>query len=328
MPHNGVVTPSIGVAVTTFNQAKYIRQTLQSVFNQSRAPVEVVVVDDGSTDDTPAVLAEFRGCARVIHQRNAGVAGARNAAVLACTADYVALLDGDDVWLPSKLQHCADLLERFGPIGLLAHDVEGIAPDNSVVCRGLIAEHLRDRACGDVAVLPCLDDLIERAFIWTTSQVVVRRSDYLDVGLSNASFRIGSDWDLYLRLAARGPLLFSGEVLTLWRQHDASASGRSGRRELNWAVETARVLRQVRGRPEMAAHIGAINRRRRTLVREVYHYQQRCGRWATARALAQIAWMCRSPYGALAVGAVLAPDSVRRATASVTGKGFSTISER
>jgi len=317
------MTPSIAVAVTTFNQSKYIRQTLNSVLSQTRVPAEVVVLDDGSTDDTPAILAEFRERVRIIRQKNAGVAGARNAAVLACTADYIALLDGDDLWHPLKLQRCAELLEAFGPTSLLVHDVDLISQDGAMICCGLIAERLRDAGLGDAAVHDCLEPLIAECFIWTTSQVVVRRSDYVTVGLSDPSFPVGSDFDLYLRLAARGSFLLCGEALSQWRQHEASASGRAGRREFNWAIEAARALRKARARPEMANHLAAIAQRQGALVREVYRLEARYGKRETLRALARIAWSCRSAYAVLAAVAVLAPQSVRRATAALMGASLS-----
>jgi hypothetical protein len=138
--------------------------------------------------------------------------------------------------------------------------------------------------------------------------------------MSDPAFRIASDYDLYLRLAVRGPFLLSSDVLTGWRQHDASASGAGVERRFNWAVDMMRVLHKVRRRKDMQAHTRGIEQREAALIREVYRLEQACGRWPTARALAQIAWGCGSAYGALAAGAVLlTPEWLRRSAAAATG---------
>ena len=324
------MTPRIAVAITTYNQAHYVGETIRSVFNQSLAPAEIVVVDDGSTDDTPAALARFQNKVRVIRQENAGVAAARNAAVRACSAEFVALLDGDDLWHPDKLRRSMELLQTFGAPALLAHDVERMSSDGTVLDRGEIEARLADLGQSHAAIADCLALLLQGSFIWTTSQVVVRRSAYMDVGLSDQSFPVASDYDLYLRLAARGHrFLLSDDVLTRWRQHDESASGRGVARQFNWAVDVVRVLKKARAREEMAAHIDAIDRRQAMIVRIVYSSESRGGRLPTARALARIAWVCRNPHAAFAAAAVLlTPQSLRRLAASFTGVSVSTGPER
>jgi glycosyltransferase involved in cell wall biosynthesis len=319
--------PSVAVAITTYNQSRWIGQTLASVFGQSVAPSEVVVLDDGSTDGTPAILGQFRDRVRIIRQPNAGVAAARNAAVRACSADFVALLDGDDLWHPQKLQRCTELLKIFNGAVLLAHDVEKVSADaRSTLVRGqeigaLLARHGQR----ETGLVDCIGELLSGDVLCTTSQVVVRRSAYIDVGMSDSSFRIASDYDLYLRLALRGPFLLSREVLAQWRQHEESASGAGLERSFNWAVDIARVLHKARRRHDMKEHTRAIDQRQSAIVRDMYRLEQTCGRWPTSRALARIAWSCGSPYSAFAAGAVLlTPEWLRRSAATATGVTMST----
>jgi glycosyltransferase involved in cell wall biosynthesis len=95
---------TIAAVIGSYNHARYVGQALESVLGQSRAPDQVVVVDDGSTDDTPAVLAPFSGRGVVVlRQDNAGPGAARNAGVAVCTSDLVAFLDADDLWTPGAL---------------------------------------------------------------------------------------------------------------------------------------------------------------------------------------------------------------------------------
>ena len=314
----------IAVAVTTYNQANWIGQTLESVLEQSLAPTEVVVIDDGSTDDTPAILERFRHRVHVIRQRNTGVAGSRNAAVLACSADYVALLDGDDRWHRHKLRRCAELLDLFGQPCLLAHDFERISPAGVVINRGEIAARLTEWGYHDAALLDCLERLIHDNFISTTSQVVVRRNAYVECGLSDPAFAIGSDYDLYLRLALRGPFLLAPDILTYWRRHDDAASGASSSRQVESTLDMVSVLNKARARDDMAGYAEAIDRRQRTILQIIYSCEQRWGKKATARALARMAWQCRSPHSAFAAAAVLlTPQRLRRALASMTSVSIS-----
>lgn len=315
----------IAVAVTTYNQAKWIGETLESVLGQSSRPSEVVVIDDGSLDETPVVLENFRDRVRVIRQQNAGVAAARNAAVRACSADYVALMDGDDLWHPDKLRRCAELLTEYGKPSLLVHDLERISSRGEVIGGGEIAPRLISWGHGRVATVDCVDHLIADNFISTTSQIVVRRTEYIDSGESDATFPIASDYDLYLRLATRGPFLFYGDVLTQWRRHETSASGPAPERQLDSIVDMATVLIAARARADMAGYRNAIDRRQAALVRLVYSCETRCGRKATARALARMAWRCRNPYSGIAAGAVLlTPQRLRRVVGAMTSVSIST----
>jgi glycosyltransferase involved in cell wall biosynthesis len=294
------------------------------VLAQSLQPSEIVVVDDGSTDSTPTVLAHFRDRIRVIRQQNGGVAAARNAAVLACSSEFVALLDGDDLWHPDKLRRCARLLADYPDSSVLAHDIERISADGQVLNRGEIAARLTDWSLGETAVVDCLERLIQGNLIWTTSQVVVRRTAYIDAGLSDSSFAIASDYDLYLRLAARSPFLLDSHVLSQWRQHDESASGKGLQREFNWVVDMSHVLEKARTRSELTDYQPAIDRRQDTIVHTLYSSESRVGRWPTARALARIAWKRRKMFPAFAAAAVLlTPQSLRRRAASMTGVSVS-----
>ncbi len=96
-------TATVSVVIPTFNRASVVTRALESVLLQTRPPDELLVVDDGSTDDTAErVRAELPGV-RVIEQENRGVSAARNAGIRAATGTWIALLDSDDEWLPEKL---------------------------------------------------------------------------------------------------------------------------------------------------------------------------------------------------------------------------------
>src|SRR5947208_1919794 len=98
------MSPLVSVVIPVFNRHRYVREAIESVLAQTYPAVEVVVTDDGSTDETPDVLRSFGDRIRVITQPNAGIAAARNVAVGAARGSLIALLDSDDRWLPNKLE--------------------------------------------------------------------------------------------------------------------------------------------------------------------------------------------------------------------------------
>jgi glycosyltransferase involved in cell wall biosynthesis len=107
------VTPRVSVIIPSFNRAHCIAGSVESVLAQSFRDLEVIVVDDGSTDNTQEVLAQFGDRIRVIRQANAGVSAARNAGMRAARAGWIAFLDSDDLWRPEKLQAQIECLEKY-----------------------------------------------------------------------------------------------------------------------------------------------------------------------------------------------------------------------
>ena len=97
-------TPRVSVVIPAYNQAKYLGDAIQSVLSQTYRDFEIIVVDDGSTDDTPLVVSQLGGNLHYIRQTNQGLAGARNTGIRNAKGSYIALLDSDDIWLPEFLQ--------------------------------------------------------------------------------------------------------------------------------------------------------------------------------------------------------------------------------
>ena len=126
--------PQVSVVVTTFNQGPDIAEAIRSVLSQTNTNREIIVVDDGSTDDTPRVLAGFGNAITTIRQANEGVAGARNCGIRAARGLLLAFIDGDDRWHPDTLRRLVEAHERFPATGLIACDArsfDGFSPDYS-----------------------------------------------------------------------------------------------------------------------------------------------------------------------------------------------------
>lgn len=113
----------VSVVIPTFNNGPVVAEAVESALGQSHAPHQIIVVDDGSTDDTAARMQPFVGRVDYIRQPNGKVAAARNTGISRATGDTIAFLDADDVWHPHKLKRQVSVLTRYPDIGLVASEV-------------------------------------------------------------------------------------------------------------------------------------------------------------------------------------------------------------
>ena len=244
---------AVSVVVTTYNQAPYIYEALESVHAQTYAPLEVLVVDDGSTDGTRERIEDFGDRVSPLFQPNQGVAASRNTGVRRARGELIAFLDGDDVWNPEKLAVQVEVAKRNPGSGLVA--VDGVEFDATGVIRpSLFLGDLFDRLYAEDE-LEITDsfypELLRGSFIGTMSQVMIPSRVLADVGPSDTSLRVASDYDLFLRIAAKYPFTCVKQPLVSWRCVETSASGPRHLR-FRWGEEDVLVLaKQLReGSPE------------------------------------------------------------------------------
>ena len=204
----------VSVVIPTYQLARYVGGAVASVLAQTRPADEVIVVDDGSTDDTQAVLARYEDRVRVIRQANAGVSQARNRGARESSGELLAFLDGDDAWEPRKLEVQLDRLAARPDV--VASFTETLFVDEATGR----TTHVRYRNDPDmVATL-----LVAGCVIGNNSSVVIRRQVFTDVGGYDPRMSQSADWDLWLRLAARGPFDLVSEPLVRYRVHASSMS--------------------------------------------------------------------------------------------------------
>lgn len=205
--------PLVSVVIPAYNAAAFLRETIDSVLAQSYAPVEIVVVDDGSTDGTPQVAASFGDAIHYVRQANRGVSSARNRGLQESTGVYLCFLDADDWLYPEDLERKVELLEN-NPELALAHalvEVTGPALDpTGEIMRG---------AEGHV-----LDDLLELIppAIPCPSNVLIRRSVLADVGVFDEELGTSADYDLWLRIAREHPVGRVDHVSVKYRRHEGA----------------------------------------------------------------------------------------------------------
>jgi len=201
--------PLIDVVLPAYNGRAVIRGAIDSALAQGVA-LRVIVVDDGSIDDTGDIARAYGPPVTVIRQPNRGVSGARNAGLTAARAPYVALLDQDDVWAPGKLARQLALLAAHPDVGLVFTDMVLLEPDGTVVEDGFLLTTppyaaLARAPLGDAAYLlpPELADAVVRFNFISPSTVLARRDALAGVGGFDEAFRLCDDAECWMRLLSR-----------------------------------------------------------------------------------------------------------------------------
>ena len=189
--HLTLIVPNISVVIPTYNRARLLPRAIESA-QQAGADLEVIVVDDCSTDDTPEVCARIGGIRYVRMNTNSGLARARNAGIAESSCEFVAFLDDDDLRLPGSLDKQLQTL---------------ISNDRIALCYGqaLIGDARRQLPTGEIYPLRCPQgdifwNLLEDNFIPMPS-VLVRKSSLINEGGFNTRLKLIEDWDMWLRLS-------------------------------------------------------------------------------------------------------------------------------
>jgi glycosyltransferase involved in cell wall biosynthesis len=187
--------PRVSVIIPTYNRAWCLREAVDSVLTQEFKDFELMVVDDGSTDETPPLLQEYGDSIRVLHQRNRGVSAARNAGISGARGDLIAFLDSDDIWLQGKLAFQVEFFNRH-PGALICQTEELWVKNGRRVNPGK-----RHRKRGGMIFEPSL-----QVCLVSPSAVMLRRGLFDQVGFFDERLPACEDYDLWLRVSCRFPV--------------------------------------------------------------------------------------------------------------------------
>ena len=206
----------VSVVIPAYNCERYIKETIESALSQTYKDIELIVVDDGSTDGTGEIVKSFSSKLKYVPQnKNTGPSAARNEGIKMATGEYVAFLDHDDVWMPNKIERQIRLFEDNGETALTYSNYlyvgqsgkeMGTLFDTVRPHRGFIFEHL------------ILDNFVP------TSSVVFKKKVLDEIGGFKERFLIAHDFELYLRIAERYKADFISTPLVRRRIYPASAS--------------------------------------------------------------------------------------------------------
>lgn len=208
-------SPLVSAIIPTYNRAYLVKDAVDSILAQTYENIEVIVVDDGSTDNTLEVLSAYCNRIRVIRQENAGPAAARNRGIAASSGELIAFLDSDDLWLPEKLERQVKLLQSAGPtVSCCLCNIRMCWPDkesNSFDIAALSPEIPE-------GIWLNVEEIIATRFLLFNQGAMIRRTVLEKIGGFDESLWLLEDHALALRLSLEGPWTFVRDPLVIWRE--------------------------------------------------------------------------------------------------------------
>jgi glycosyltransferase involved in cell wall biosynthesis len=237
----------VSVIIPCHNQARYLSEAIGSVLTQTYSPIEIVVVDDGSTDDTFEVATRHPEV-RCVRQTNQGLSAARNAGLGASKGSYLVFLDADDRLLPQALEAGLECLNAHPECAFVYGHLQFIASDGSPCPTTKQVRVERDH---------CFE-LLRGDYIWTPGVVMYRRAIFDSVDGFDSRIDACADCDLNIRITRDYPIYCHGNVILEYRQHGASMSGKSALMLKTALAAHRSQLKYVKGneRYEAASKIG------------------------------------------------------------------------
>jgi len=284
----------VSLIIATFNHARFLGAAIDSALAQTLGAVDVIVVDDGSTDDTPSVLARYAGRVRVLRQPNRGLAAARNAGLAAARGTYVAFLDADDVMAPTKLAAQLEMLERSPTIGWTYCDVliETVATRTTVTASERFGYGARAL---DGWLFP---ELIHGNFIPAIAPMI-RRTALDAAGGFDERLTALEDWDMWLRLSLIAEARYTPAVLVTYRIRPGGMSEDRARMDRNRFCVLDKINRT---RPVALESLGDVGRR---IIADTHNWLGKeayaSGDWSEARrrfaaSVLTVPWQREAPW--------------------------------
>lgn len=212
--------PTVSVIIPSYNCEAYIADTIDSVLNQTYKDIELLVIDDGSSDRTREIVASYNHPVRLITQANARVSAARNRGIREAKGEYICLLDHDDYWFPEKLDRQLK--------GFQAHPDAGVIYSAFILWKPDRHGHFPDPVGIDLTVYP---DGIDPDFsgwvyhqflldCWMLTSTTMFKADVFQrCGVFDELLPYSEDWDLWLRVSQEFPMIQLSRPTTLYRQH-------------------------------------------------------------------------------------------------------------
>ncbi|WP_404355926.1 glycosyltransferase family 2 protein [Methylotuvimicrobium sp. KM1] len=217
---------NISVVIPAYNSAEFIADAVHSILKQTRPITEIIIVDDGSTDNTQQIVEALPGPITYIKQPNQGPSAARNTGIKAANSEWIAFLDADDQWTPDKIDKQLKLLRQIPELVLIAGDMAEIDKSDQLITESVLDKHQllnKFQAIQDRAIPNALAELVTKNFI-PTGTVLVNKSALIEAGLFNQAIRFGEDLELWAKIAAKHPISCIPEILMLRRQHGNNAT--------------------------------------------------------------------------------------------------------
>lgn len=235
--------PQVSVIIPAYNASAYLPEAIDSVLGQSFSDIEVLVIDDGSTDETEHLVRRYRSAIKYLRQPNRGVSSARNRGIAQSVGRYIAFLDADDTWLPHRLERQLAALQDQP--NYRATYAAFTVVDESLNPLGISRNQRQASA---------LEDLLLRGnVVATPSTVLCERALFELVGGFDPALSQCADWDMWVRLAAQTEFLYLDEPLVTYRQHSTNMSRNAPLLE----SDSLQVLKKGFAMPDLPASLRA-----------------------------------------------------------------------
>jgi len=261
---------SVSILIASHNTGHFLPETLASALDQTHRECEVILVDDGSDDDTAERIAPFRDRIRYVRQAHAGLASARNHGLRFARGDYLALLDADDLWAPTKLAVQVAIAGRFPQCGLIFCDGVEFEGGEVTVPHLLRADLLQalEASTRPAMVMQLHRAMMTGSLIACPAQTLIPRAVVEQVGRFQGWG--AQDYDYWLRIARRYLVAAHRDLLVRWRYHGESMSGPRGGRKVKGTLHALPVLgahlQRCDGAEDRQALLEEIDRRTRWLL--------------------------------------------------------------
>lgn len=228
--------PAVSVVIASFNRATLLGATLDSILGQSFRDFEVIVVDDGSTDETERVVSSYGSRVQYLYQENRGPSAARNLGVRHAKSAWISIQDSDDLSLANHLEVLHGYVTSHSDVGMVFANGEYLG--GPVHNRKTIIPSAKSRRLAQAGV--GLEDLFDKSIVRLQAGLISKKC-YDQVGGHDEELRISMDLDLSFRLWARYPMAYLDEVVFSYRKHDGNISANQERRLL----ENIRVIEKL-----------------------------------------------------------------------------------
>jgi len=222
--------PLVSVILPTYNRAHCLAETLNSILSQTYKNLELIVIDDGSTDDTRQLIEQFNGNIRYYYQENHGVSNARNHGIRKVQGEFIAFADSDDTWSPNKIEQQLAFFNRHPAIGLCFTDALIKKKNGKVKEKYQVIGHNDDAVYG-------LNEVLQDPYFGLPT-VMIRTSVLNATGGFDESLKTAEDLDLYFRVALHKPVGYLHQLLVTINQCDGSLSSDEASYESNIDVLT------------------------------------------------------------------------------------------
>ncbi len=210
--------PVVSVIISTYNRAQFLIKAIESVLNQTFQSFELIIVDDGSTDETEKIVKEFQKKDKrikyiLLEENSGGPSKPKNIGIDISSGKYLAFLDDDDEWFPEKLEKQLDIFKNNNNLTLVACNSLDVYEE-----KGTIKKYkIKKRKDYFVAIL-------ESCFIHSSSSVIVKKDALNNVGFFDENLKIGEDWDMWIRILSQYHFSFTEEPLFKYHIHNKNIS--------------------------------------------------------------------------------------------------------